>query len=198
MSTRAPLVLVTGFGPFERRRFNPSRVIAAALEREPPRGLRVRATELSVSFQRAPLEVARFVARHARAKPALILGLGVQREGSFRFESRARGKFTTLRTDNDGTSGAELGARIGPTLHTELDVETLADLMRSVGAPDVRTSNDAGGYVCERTYHALLSAGQTHGIPALFLHVPPAAVMPSRRQTRFVRALLSAYFKARG
>ncbi len=194
---RRPLVLVTGFGPFENRRFNPSRVVAAALEREPPRGVRVVSCELPVSFLGAPREVARFVARHARRRPALILGLGVQRAPYFRFEKRARGRYTTPRVDNDGVAGAEVGARIGPTLRTAVDVRRLARLLREAGASDVRLSNDAGGYVCERTFHALLSVGAEHGIPALFLHVPPAADVPSRVQARLVRAMLRAWFEAR-
>jgi pyrrolidone-carboxylate peptidase len=187
-------VLVTGFGPFEKRRFNPSRVIAAALERQPPRGVRVLARELPVSFRGAPREVERFVARHARKRPVLLLGLGVQRASWFRFEKRARGVFSTERVDNDGVAGAELGGRVGPTLQTSLDVRRLARLLREAGAHDVRLSNDAGGYVCERTYHALLSAGREHGIPAVFLHVPPAAAFASRKQTQLVRALLRAWF----
>lgn len=187
-------MLVTGFGPFEKRRFNPSRVVAAALERQPPRGVRVLARELPVSFRGAPREVERFVARHARQRPVLLLGLGVQRASWFRFEQRARGVFSTERVDNDGVAGAELGGRVGPTLHTEIDVRRLARLLREAGAHDVRLSNDAGGYVCERTYHALLSAGREHGIPAVFLHVPPAAAVASRKQTQLVRALLRAWF----
>jgi pyroglutamyl-peptidase len=185
-------VLVTGFGPFEKRRFNPSRVVAAALERHPPRGVRVAARELPVSFHGAPREVARFVAKHARRGPALILGLGVQRSAYFRFERRARGRYTTERTDNDGVAGAQVGASLGPTLRTKLDLEALAEALREAGADDVRISSDAGGYVCERTYYALLAAGREHGIPAVFLHVPPAADIPSRTQARFVRALLAA------
>lgn len=190
-------MLVTGFGPFEKRRFNPSRVVAAALERDAPRGVRVISCELPVSFHGAPREVERFVARHARNRPLLLLGLGVQRGDYFRFEQRARGRYTTARTDNDGVAGAQVGASVGPTMRTEVDVRELAKLLRSAGASDVRISNDAGGYVCERTYHALLSAGREHGIPAVFLHVPPAAEAPSRVQTRLVRAMLSAYFAAR-
>jgi len=188
-----PLVLVTGFGPFEDRRHNPSRVVAAALERVPPAGLRVRARELPVSFLAAPREVERFVARHARSRPVLVLGLGVQRKGYFRFERRARGRYTTRRVDNDGTVGARLGARVGRTLRTTLDLRLLARLLRAAGAADVRISSNAGGYVCERTYHALLTSASKRGLAALFLHVPPSEDVPSRTQVRLVRAWLAAF-----
>jgi pyroglutamyl-peptidase len=187
---RRPLVLVTGFGPFERVRSNPSRAIAAALERRPPEGVRVRACELPVSFVGAPREVERFVARHAAERPVLLLGLGVQKLGYFRFERRARGRYTTKRIDNDGTAGADLRRRVGPDRRTKLDLRSLARLLRSAGARDVRVSNDAGGYVCERTYHALLTAGAKHGIDAVFLHVPPAKVTRASVQARLVREWL--------
>ncbi|MCC7014653.1 MAG: hypothetical protein IT454_18980 [Planctomycetes bacterium] len=191
---RAPLILVTGFGPFEKHRSNPSRIVAAALEHRPPRGLAVRARELPVSFERAPRELTRFVARHARQRPILLLGLGVQRDGYFRFERRARGRFSTHRIDNDGVSGAALAAAVGPTLRTQVDLSALARALRRAGAHAVRLSNDAGGYVCERTYHALLEAGLAHGIPAVFLHVPPASAVASRTQVRLVRAMLETCF----
>lgn len=185
-----PLVLVTGFGPFEDRRNNPSRAIAAALERDPPAGLRVRACELPVSFHGAPREVERFLARHARSRPVLVLGLGVQKKSWFRPERRARGTYTTKRLDNDGTVGASLGSSVGPTLETSLDLRLVARLLREAGAPLVRVSRNAGGYVCERTYHALLTSAGSRGIPSFFLHVPPAAAIPASRQARIVRALL--------
>jgi pyroglutamyl-peptidase len=191
-----PLVLVTGFGPFEKVRTNPSRAIAAALAAEPPRGVRVAAAELPVSFTAAPLAVERFVARHAKRRPALLLGLGVQRDPWFRLESRARGRYTTERLDNDGRAGASL-ATIGPALRTRCDLRALAELLRGCGAADVRLSDDAGGYVCERTYHALLAAGAERGIEAVFLHVPPARAVRSPAQARIVRAWLAAWSQTR-
>jgi pyroglutamyl-peptidase len=188
-----PLVLVTGFGPFEEHRSNPSRAIAAALERSPPPGLRVRARELPVSFHGAPREVERFVARHAARRPALLLGLGLQRDGYFRFETRARGRYTTARVDNDGVAGTSVGVVAGRTIRTRVDVEELAQVLRAAGAGDVRISDDAGGYVCERTYHALLSAGEEHGVAAVFLHVPPAKHVPTPTQARLVRAMLERW-----
>ena len=186
-------MLVTGFGPFEERRFNPSRAIAAALARDPPPGVRVRSHELPVSFVRAPRAVERFVDRHARSRPVLLLGLGLQKQGGFRFETCARGRTSTERTDNDGVAGASLAGRTGPTLRTGMDVRALARLLRASGARKVRVSDDAGGYVCERTYRALLEAGRKHGIDAVFLHVPPARCVRTSTQVRFVRAMLAAW-----
>jgi len=190
-----PLVLVTGFGPFADDADNPSRVVAMALERDPPPGVRVRARELPVTFAGAPLEVAAFSAEARDERPALLLGLGVQRDAYFRFETCARGRFDPSRADNEGATGA--GIDLGPTLTTRADVERLAAILRESGASDVRVSNDAGGYVCERTYRALLEAGDRIDAPAVFLHVPPARAVDSREQTRVVRALLANLFTSR-
>jgi pyrrolidone-carboxylate peptidase len=57
----------------------------------------------------------------------------------------------------------------------------------------VRLSNDAGRYVCERTFRALLEVGRKHAIPAMFLHVPPAKFVDAREQARLVRAMLAAW-----
>ena len=45
---------------------------------------------------------------------------------------------------------------------------------------EVRTSHDAGSYVCDSTYWALLAFRLRHGYPryAAFLHVPPVSGPP--------------------
>jgi pyroglutamyl-peptidase len=189
-----PLVLITGFGPFPDDANNPSRLVAAALQRHPPRGVRVRACELPVTFDGAPIAVARFVERFAHKQPALLLGLGVQRDGYFRFERRARGRFDARRADNAGRTGAAID--LGAELVTRVDVRELAELLRVAGANDVRVSNDAGRYVCERTYRALLEHGRELGIPAVFLHVPPAKSVAPAEQARLVRAMLALLFSS--
>lgn len=190
-----PLILVTGFGPFPGHAENPSRAVALALQRRPPRGLRVRAAELPVTFEGAPIAVARFVERFAHARPVLLLGLGVQREGYFRFERRARGRFDAARVDNAGRTGARID--LGGELRTDVDLARLAELLRGAGAHDVRLSNDAGRYVCERAYRALLEQGRTLRVPTAFLHVPPPKYVDSALQARLVRAMLSQLFSSR-
>jgi pyrrolidone-carboxylate peptidase len=184
-----PLVCVTGFGPFENRGRNPSREVAAALRRRPPRGVRVAARELPVSFERAPLAVAAFVAEHAGERPALLLGLGVQPAAYFCFERRARGRYDATRRDNDGATGAAID--LGGDLAASADVARLAELLRAAGARDVRLSDDAGGYVCERTMRALLEEGARIGVPAAFLHVPPIRAVGVEEQARVIRAMLA-------
>jgi pyroglutamyl-peptidase len=185
-------VLVTGFGPFPGRAENPSRDVARALEREPPPGVRVVARELPVTFQGAPSAVHAALADLAPERPKVLLGLGVQPDPWFRLERRSRGSYTGPREGNDGRNADQSGLVDEPERATDLELEPLAASLRAAGARDVRISNDAGGYVCDITYHALLTAAESSGVTALFLHVPPAEVLSAEEQTPIVRALVAA------
>lgn len=188
------MVLITGFGPFPGVTDNPSIAVARALAQEPPRGVDVVARELPVTFEGAPAEVAAGVAELGdRATPGavVLLGLGVQPDPTFRLEQRARGQLTGARADSSGQTASAVGVDAGHDLETALDLERLAQVLREAGAPSVALSEDAGGYVCERTYHALLSCAHARGLTALFLHVPPAEVMAPAEQAPLVRALVA-------
>lgn len=188
---RAPYVLLTGFGPYPGRAVNPSREIARLLESEPPPGVRVLAAELPVSFLRAPRAVRELLRDLAPPTPDLLVGLGVHEGPYFRLERRARGRYEGARLDNDGRSAGELRPFAGADLECALELEPLAAALRTAGARDVRLSEDAGGYVCEITYHALLSGAREHGARAVFLHVPPADVLSTAEQAPLVRAFLA-------
>ncbi len=189
-------IWITGFGPFVGSgEFppvleNPSRDIAFALEREPPSGVRVRALELPVSFAKAPAALDRWLAARDEA-PHVLLGLGVQsRGGLFRLERRARGALVGDRPDNEGATANSLRIEVGRELSTEFDLERLSRALRRGGSGEVNLSEDAGGYVCERAYHALLSWGERIDCPALFLHIPTIAQVPTAKQIEVVRELV--------
>jgi len=184
------LILVTAFGPFPGVERNPSREVALALERDPPPGVRVLSSELPVTFRGVSPAIDAFLERGLPERPAALLGLGVQRRASFRLERRARGRLDSARADNDGLSPAELGIDLGAELATVCDLERLADALRAAGAPAVELSDDAGGYVCERTYHHLLVRGAELALPTVFLHIPPVAAMGPEEQARIVRGMV--------
>ncbi|MEO6710367.1 MAG: hypothetical protein ABI054_13425 [Planctomycetota bacterium] len=181
-------LLVTGFGPFPGVERNPSREIAEALASHGI-GAEVEVTgvELPVAFgEVAPAIDA--VLQRLPQPPDVILGLGVWGNGdSFRLERRARGVFDTTRVDNAGETGA--GLDLGPPRSTDLDLDQLAECLRASGSGPVRISEDAGGYVCERTYLHLLKRAKELGARALFLHVPPIEVVDLERQITSVKAL---------
>jgi pyroglutamyl-peptidase len=188
----APLVFVTGFEPFLDVAVNPSGELAQGLTASPPAGIEVVGALLPVSFERTPAVFEAALAEVLPRRPVALLGLGVQRGEYFRLESTARAQLSSEKPDADGVFARDLGPLGDQDLHTALDLEALRRALLHAGAPDARTSQDAGGYLCERTYYSLLSAGQRCGLPALFLHVPPVEAWSVERQLPVVQALIAA------
>lgn len=178
------LVLVSGFGPFETHEINPSGEVARALAASPPPGTRVSSAVLPVSFARAPEAWDElFAGVHVKGEhPALYLGLGVAKRAGFRLERFARPELKLVpRVDVDGRTAREF-TRPGPRLESGVDLVRLLAAMRRHGVEDARISRTAGGYVCERIYHHLLTRAGEHGVAGLFLHVPPLRFAPIERQ----------------
>jgi pyrrolidone-carboxylate peptidase len=186
------LVLVSGFGPFEKVGTNPSGEIARALADSPPAGVRVRAAVLPVSFARAPEEWDAALAELVRQgeRPGLVLSLGVAKRPGFRLERFAKPELKHVpRVDVDGMSAHEF-SRPGPPLESGLDLARLLEALRRRGVEDVRISRTAGGYVCERIYHHVLTRARQHGVAGLFVHVPPLRFAALERQVQVVRWVL--------
>ncbi len=187
-----PLVLVTGFGPYEEVTSNPSGAIAAALCDRPPAGVRVVGGELPVSFVRSAQALDELLEACPRP-PDVLLALGLKKRGDgFDLESRARPGLDPSRADNDGSAGDVLDLSERGELATSLDLARLSSVLVAAGAPRVAVSRDAGGYVCERIYHHVLSRAEDLGAAGLFLHVPPESVFPIASQVEAVRALVAA------
>ena len=191
-----PLVLVSGFGAFESVELNPSGEIAKALAHAPPRGLRVAAAVLPVSFERAPRAWDDVLA--ACGPPAFCLGLGVAKRPGFRLERWAKPVLKHVpRPDVDGRLPAEF-SRAGTRLEAGADLPRLLAALVRRGVADMRISRTAGGYVCERVYHHLLQRAGELGVPGLFVHVPPLRYTALERQEEVLRWLLDELFPADG
>jgi pyroglutamyl-peptidase len=181
-------VLVSGFGPFERVGTNPSGEIARALAARPPAGARVRAAVLPVSFARAPETWDEaFTGLLAGAEhPTLCLALGVAKRPGFRLERFATPELKLVpRVDVDGRSAHEF-TRAGARLESGLDLARVLEALRRRGVLDARISRTAGGYVCERIYHHVLTRAREHGVAGLFVHVPPLRFTELERQIQVV------------
>lgn len=194
------LVVVTGFSSFEEVDDNPSAGVALALEADPPPGATVRSTVLPVSFARAPAALDELLASLEPRRPDLFLGLGVHKKGrGYRLEVRARGRLEGReRVDVDGVVASAATDRAGPELRTGLDVRALHGRLAGAGLAGLSLSEDAGGYVCERTYHHLLLRASALGRPGLFVHVPPIEIAPVEAQTAVVRSILAELIRSRG
>ncbi len=183
-------ILVTGFGPFLEVEENPSGELALALAAAPPQEVDVAGCVLPVSFEGAPASLTGALDA-MDSRPDGLLAMGVHDGAGFRLERRARAVCASLKLDIEGRPGAECEPLPGGDLECELDLEALRSTLLEAGASDAWISEDAGGYVCERTYHALLGHGRRLGVPGLFLHVPPVDVLSVDEQLPIVRALVA-------
>ena len=189
-----PLLFVTGFGPFVGVEHNPSGEVARALEAEPPAAAEIRAAVLPVSFERVTAAYDALLEDLAPRRPAALVALGVQGHAYFRLERRARAHLRSKKADNDGREGKGI-VLAGGDLETGLDLERLAAALSRAGGEDVRISADAGGFVCEGTYHHVLTRAGELGIPGLFLHVPPVDDVAVEAQVPVVRGMLEELVK---
>lgn len=185
-----PWIVVSGFGPFLDVERNPSRELANALAESPPEGVRVRAGELPVSVADAGDSFHQLVDALAPDLPVALLALGVHRGPEFRLERRANFKLHANRPDNDGKIPAGIELEPKREFSTDFDLGPLEQSLRDGGAERTMLSDDAGGYICERVYHAVLARAEALGIPGLFLHVPPIESVPLERQIPVVQSLM--------
>jgi pyroglutamyl-peptidase len=166
-------LLLTGFGPFLKVADNPSGALARRFDGREVGGCVVRGRELPVVFDEVEAAVGRALETLA-GPPVGLLGLGVHRGAQWRVERCARRPLSATKPDVAGRVASQARFRPGaaPLLGTVLDPLSLARTLEAAGFP-AYASNHAGGYVCDRTYHELLSRGRSLGVPALFVHVPP-------------------------
>lgn len=164
-----PVILVTAFEPFGPYRVNSSWEAARVLERR--FAGRVVAARLPVHRARAAAALAALL-RHHRPEACLLTGLA--RGPRLRIETVARRPRALAGPDAPG-----LLAGSWPVAEAGL-------ALRLSGLP-YRVSRNAGRYVCDSTYWALLMFRINNGWPrdAGFLHVPPLS-------RRFTAARLAA------
>ncbi len=163
--------LVTGFGPFLGVADNASARVAERLEGRTIAGVSVVGRVLPVSFARAPLALRGYL---NVLRPRCVIATGVARGAEARLERHARNVAGDTCPDVDGVcGGGGLLAHDGPAARlTPLPLATWAAALSTPALP-VRTSDDAGDYVCNAVYYALLGAigRQTAGA---FVHLPRA------------------------
>lgn len=202
------LILVTGFEPFGGAATNASweavRRLPESLPVPPssggdpgPRmGVAVERRLLPVSFERAPRELMRLV---ETLRPDAVVCTGVAGgRVEVAVERGARNLAHAGRPDEDGTMPREEPlVPTGPArVTTSLPVERLVDAVARHGVP-VRASEDAGLFVCNATYHALLhAAGESSPGPGgltpagVFVHVPAEVDLATDRVVEALEALV--------
>lgn len=166
-------LLLTGFGSFLKVADNPSGALARANDGRNYQGLSIRGRELPVVFDEIEAALGKAL-ESIEPKPVMLLGLGVHKGRQWRVERCARRPLVATKPDVSGRIAATARFRPGAPalLSTQLDPVAIAAGMNQAGFA-CHASAHAGGYVCDRTYHELLSRAQTLEIPGLFVHIPP-------------------------
>jgi pyroglutamyl-peptidase len=138
---KAPVILITGFGPFPGQPDNPTTAMAEALRRE--------GFEAHVLPTEYKAGLAMFRDLLARVRPDIVICFGVAgRSDSVRLERIAS---NTMRADLPDASGVcHAGGRIdadGPArFASTLPLERIAARLRAADIPHCY-SDDAGGYL---------------------------------------------------
>jgi pyroglutamyl-peptidase len=193
-------VLVTGFEPFGGAEVNPSQLLVEALVAEPPARIELAAAVLPVSYARAADALGRAI---AAAEPELVVCFG-QADGrpAISLERIALNLDDAESADNDGLVAAGAIDLDGPVAYrSTLPVDEIVAALRAGGIPGA-ASHDAGGFLCNHVFYALMQLLERE-LPSArggFVHVPllpeqalthPAATMPLETLVRGARILLA-------
>ena len=182
-----PFLYLTGFEPFLNVKVNPSGEIAKRLNGVSLDGVEIVSTVLPVTFAGMP---SAFDEGLAGRTPLLYCSLGVQRDGYYRLELRARPRLDSIKPDESGAYGEELEPLGEHEKRTTADMDRLLSALRAGGALEARTSDDAGGYVCERCFWQVLQHAEEEARIGVFLHVPGLEHVSVEQQLKAVTSML--------
>jgi pyroglutamyl-peptidase len=169
--------LVTGFGPFQNVKDNPSAVLAGAV------GVPFRIIEVSWDA------VDEWIATREADQYGVILHLGYADRASMTPELIAH-NFNGAMKD---MRGASRHGPINPSNRSILSSRlwTREMLEQIVDNRQVRVSGDAGSYLCNYILYRTLESFPDPGVG--FVHVPKFDVIPLERQVEVVRQILDSF-----
>ena len=163
-------VLVTGFGRFSGHGDNPSSWLANDLATYPPRGLRVASQILPVAYDEAAVHLASAI---DKVRPRAVIAFGLDFAADMIvLEIRAINADDAPQPDARGVlrRGQVIDQAAAPWLDSSLPAPSILGAFAGAGIP-IRTSQNAGGYVCNHVFFTLRNR-----YPQLlggFLHLPP-------------------------
>ena len=165
-------VLVTGFEPFAGSPVNPSQRLVEELAARPPAGVELASAVLPVAYERAAGELRAAV---CAAEPDVVVCFG-QADGraGISVERFALNLDDAANVDDDGTSsGAPVDAEGPAAYRSTLPVDEIVTALRAAGIP-AAASRDAGGFLCNHVFYALMRALELERPEAIggFVHVP--------------------------
>jgi pyroglutamyl-peptidase len=164
-------VLITGFEPFRGGTVNPSQQLVERLEADSPEGVDLDSALLPVAYARSA-DALRAAVDAAEPDVVICFGQADGRTGISveRFAHNLDGADVA---DNEGaTSSAEIEPGGPVAYRSTLPVDEIVAALRAEGIP-AAASNDAGGFLCNNVFYALMRAlEQRPGVVGGFVHVP--------------------------
>jgi len=166
----APIILVTGFGPFPGAPFNPTGPLVERLARLRPGGAKIVTHIFETSYAAVDRDLPKLIARH-RPQALLMFGLA-GRARVLRIETRARNELAQL-PDAAGKTPRRTAIEPGGPVALAMPAQRLLAAVRGTGVP-ARRSRDAGTYLCNYLCWCAARASGKAGGPRLaaFVHVP--------------------------
>jgi pyroglutamyl-peptidase len=190
-------VLLTAFGPFPGAPFNPTApLVKALLRRRRPAlaGIDITTHVLATAYVAVDRDLPKLFAR----RPDIVVLFGLAgRTPHVRIETRARNAVSLLFPDARG-SRPQHGAIVfgGPaSLRGRAPFVRLASAARGHGVA-VRTSRDAGRYLCNYAYWRALERAPAGAPLVQFVHVPQLRGHPRPQRQRRRRAVSLAQLVA--
>ncbi|MFH2006399.1 MAG: putative Ig domain-containing protein [bacterium] len=169
----APIILLSGYGPFEGVEVNPSWGAVAPLDATLIGGYDVRAIEVPVLWDEAP---AMFLAEYVRLRPPIAIGSGVAMGELFiRLESTAANFASGEDIDGNVKHGGPIDIDEPDELSSTLPLADLLELLEQHGFP-VAISDNAGAYLCNYLFFKIMQRLSLElpgtNIIGGFVHVP--------------------------
>ena len=164
-------VLITGFEHFGGCSENSSWEVARQVASCGIAGVEVAAEQLPVSFARVGKALRSAVELHT---PDLLIMLGQSAVADrIKLERVALNMMDSAMGDNDGVNPDEEPIYKGEesALFTLLPIKRLHSAIEAKGI-DVKISNSAGLYVCNRAYYEALRLCKERAMQAIFVHLP--------------------------
>lgn len=206
---------LTGFSRFHSVPVNPTELTVKALPRylesnPPAKGVLLAATrvlkvaaestreELRAMYRRIDTPCHPVVVGKSRAERRIVfvhLGVNVC-VNHFQLEIQGKNEATFSCPDELGWKPIKRpidpnNSDLAASCQTSLELDPLIVDMRKKGFK-VDVSTNAGRFVCNWVYYNSLMLAEAKSAAALFVHVPPASVVPVERQVQFVAALLDS------
>jgi pyroglutamyl-peptidase len=164
-----PVLLLTGFEPFDGSPINPSALLLSQLVAPP--GWILEGTVLPVDTVRLPTMLESLF---CRLMPSIVLSLGEARGSShFRVEASARNRLDFARPDNAGirVRNQPIAAGGPERLQATLSAQMMLASLKASGVPAL-ASDDAGGFLCNQVLYSMCLRFSETSTRVGFLHLP--------------------------